>query len=497
MLVERFVDQIRESTIGIAAALILVTLLLLLLPRSQRHYIRAPVLLLLAHIVAMLVRSFIPETWSLHAGLQLAALFFILLSVGRGLLILVLHVLAFGRSSRPLPRIFSDLLMTLVYLASLLVTLRAAGVEPGSLLTTSALLTAVIGLSLQDTLGNLFAGLAIHAQRPFELGHWIELETDRGMAGQVIEMNWRAVKILTTDNYEVAIPNAMLAKTPIRNYSVPDADVQRRVALVASSETSPRRLHSIILSAVSELKGIARPSVVTKAFVAGGVEYDLRYFISRFEDREVLESLVRERLWYAMRREDVPVSFISLPGRDTQTSKEQWQERLLERRVKVLRGVDFLQALPAEDLRSLAKDTTERIYAPGETILRRGDVGHELFVVKSGDVQVSTKPDTGKTLEVVRLGPGSFFGEMSLMTGEPRRANVKAITEVEVVVVGKHALQPLLDGSPELMSAISQALAQRVEQLDETLLAATVTRDSIQETHKDALLARIKHFFSR
>src|SRR5262249_47572296 len=137
----------------------------------------------------------------------------LLVSISRSAVLFVIEV-AIGRGLvRPLPKISRDIVQGLAYAGIGLATLHAAGVRPGSLLTTSALLTAVIGLSLQETLGNLFAGLAIQMQRPFDVDDWIQFDTDPKHIGRVIEINWRATKVLTLDEVEVIVPNATLAKS--------------------------------------------------------------------------------------------------------------------------------------------------------------------------------------------------------------------------------------------------------------------------------------------
>src|SRR5690606_13193402 len=143
------------------------------------------------------------------------------------------------------------------YAAVALVVLRAAGVELGSLLTTSALLTAVIGLSLQDTLGNLFAGLAIQAQQPFEVGDWIQHDpTDQETMGRVVEINWRATRVLTVDNVEVTIPNGALARASIRNFSRPTAEVRRSVTITVAAHVPPNEVHRLFAEAVAGTPGV-------------------------------------------------------------------------------------------------------------------------------------------------------------------------------------------------------------------------------------------------
>src|SRR6185369_7136693 len=143
-----------------------------------------------------------------------------------------------------------DLTQAVVYVIVVLLTLRLMGVEPTSLLTTSALLTAVIGLALQDTLGNLVSGLALQMQRPFEVGDWIQFDQDPRQVGQVTEVNWRATTLMTSDLVEVIVPNAFLAKAQIRNYSRPSTVSRRSVSVQGPYDESPHRVQDAIARAL-------------------------------------------------------------------------------------------------------------------------------------------------------------------------------------------------------------------------------------------------------
>src|SRR5262249_9433007 len=148
-------------------------------------------------------------------SLWFTAFLVLLLGVGRSSFLLVFHVLV-PRVYRPLPKIFLDIIQSGVFLAALVFTLAIAGVDPLSLLTGSAVLPAIIGLSIKDTLGNLFAGLALEMQTPFEIGDWVQFGDTAGPVGRVVEINWRATKVLTTEQVEITIPNAVLGQGTLR-----------------------------------------------------------------------------------------------------------------------------------------------------------------------------------------------------------------------------------------------------------------------------------------
>ncbi|MCZ7687038.1 MAG: mechanosensitive ion channel family protein [Sandaracinaceae bacterium] len=298
--------------IGIAIAVGLLVALRLALSPPATRLVRAPFGLLLAHLAIVVLRAVLPDPApEVMRPIDLLGLTLLLLSIGRAGYLLLLHgILERGRSQRGLPGIIRDMLQVGVYLVVALYVLHRAGVDPGSLLTTSAVLTAVIGFALQDTLGNLFAGLAIQLQQPFEVGDWIQFDDDPDHIGEVIEINWRATRILTIARVEVTVPNNLLAKAPIRNYSKPTRLVRRFATVIAPYETPPARVHRLLTEAVVEVDGVRShpaPDIQTMQFTERGVEYQVRYFIEDFDQREILDGRVRDRLWYALRRAAVPI----------------------------------------------------------------------------------------------------------------------------------------------------------------------------------------------
>ena len=234
--------DLTSEMVGIPLAFLLLLLALLLLPAGQRRRARQGAVLLGLSLLTGTARFCFPAEASVRRPLLFAATFFLLASIGRSVVLLLIDVLLERRTARPAPKIFRDLSTGIAYLVVALVALHAAGVEPGSILTTSALLTAVIGLALQDTLGNFVSGLALQMQRPFEVGDWVEV--DPAHAGQVTEVTWRATSIMTLDHVEVILPNATVAKSAIRNYSRPSRVSRRRLVVGVSYAASPSEVAS-------------------------------------------------------------------------------------------------------------------------------------------------------------------------------------------------------------------------------------------------------------
>ncbi len=425
-LLDKLLFTHEAAIAGVVIALVSLAAALVLLPPAERSRLRAPALLLAAYFffatVSATAAAYVPV-----GPLRTASIFFLWAAAAHASAMAFLDGLLARKLNLPIPRIFRDILQVALYFLVLLVTARTAGVELSSLLAGSALITAVIGLSLQDTLGNVFAGLSIQAQRPFEVGDFVQLVDSSEPLGKVIEINWRATKLLTNDGIEIIVPNGVLAKTSIRNLSKPQPWVRRSIRVHAPYEFSPAHVRETLLKAIVEAPGVRTdmaPSVIIEEFDPDGAAYRLRYFADIDEHIHSKDSIVRERIWYAFRRAGIDIPYaqrdVHLYTREVD-DKETVRATHVARRLRDLRRVDIFDALNAEMLEELAEKVNTRRYAAGERIMKQGEEGDQLFVVEHGEVAVVLEPENGQPVELARLGKGKFFGEMSLMTARVAR----------------------------------------------------------------------------
>jgi small-conductance mechanosensitive channel/CRP-like cAMP-binding protein len=486
-----------EQGLSVVAAALVAALSFLLPAGPRRRLARQPLLFLVLFAGAWAAGRALPEGTPASRVAAVLATLFLLASLGRSSVLLVLDVLLGRRMRRPLPRIVRDLTQGVVWIVVVLVTLRDAGMEPGSLLTTSALLTAAIALSLQETLGNLVAGLAIQVQRPFDVDDWIQFDADKAHIGRVIEINWRATKVVTLDDVEVVVPNATLAKAPIVNFTKPTAVSRRSIYLTVSADVPPHVVHATVLEALAGSFGVAReppPSVVTNAFVDGNVEYWVRLFTDAFHKRDVVDGTARDRIFYALRR--IGVTPASAPHRaltvqEVATAARAREVEELALRERALRSVDFLAVLPEEAQGRLAAASAVRLYVDGEPIVKQGQTSAEMFVVESGEVAVEVND-----AELARLGPGKFFGEMALMTGEPRNATVRARSPCRLLVIDAASMRAVLESAPDLAVHVSRIIAERQAELAQGPVALPQVPVADTDERTSQLLGRIRKFFS-
>lgn len=489
------------SVVGLIGAIVLLLATRWLLPRNDHALLRVPVGFLFVHMAALGLGLIVPQGTSLAGAISFTALLSLLLALGRILGLLVLEVLFRRKLKRSVPAILRDVGQGVLYLFLLLLALRALGIDPGSILTTGAVVTAVIGLSLQETLGNLVAGLAIQMQRPFDVGDWVAFDDDAKHVGRVVEINWRATKVLTLDDVEVIVPNGLIAKAAITNFTKPLRPSRRSVYVSVAYEVPPRRVHQVILAAIGDAPGVLAepaPSIVTKDFADSGIEYWIRFWTDQFERRDVVDGAVRDRVYYALHRAGFTIPFPQRTVHLHQTSdesRERANEGRIAERERAIAGVDILAALEPGVRRRLATLATSRLFSPGETIVRQDEDADELFIIERGTVAVLLERGRKGSSEVTRLGRGQFFGEMALVTGEKRQATVRAVTECELMVLGHAAFHEVLSGSPDLVRELSFLLAARQSMLDEHAQDLTSDREHEVNLKSIQFFDRIKKFF--
>lgn len=359
----------------------------------------------------------------------------------------------------------------------------------GALFTTSALFGVIIGLALQDTLGNFFAGISLHADRPFQVGDVIVV-TQQRLTGVVESITWRAIKIRTFQNHIVLVSNSLAAREAIE--VAPRDNLNARLVFFSTIYTdSPAKTIHVVRESVRDADNVSdkiTPIVRIRGLGDSSIEWEIKYWLDDYAKYNDTDALVRQRVWYALRRNGLTFAFPTrtlhiernLPVRPI-TAEDQIADRLS--------AVDVFSPLSTDELRQLAKATAGHVFAPGETLIRAGDEGSSMFVVHNGRVAVQIS-DPGGPRTVAELTEGNFFGEMALFTGEPRTANVVAIEETEVLEIGHAAMKHIFQTNPSLAESISWTIAERQADLAKGSASA---QPSIQETA--GLLSSIKRFF--
>jgi len=236
--------------------------------------------------------------------------------------------------------------------------------------------------------------------------------------------------------------------------------------------------------------------MVTFGFDDSGVNFWLRYFLDDMGRRDAIDGGVRDRVWYSLERAGIALSFPARAVSMQEISEATEQTRAgkkLQDRVQAISGIDLFASLDPENTRRLAEDARAELFAAGETVIRRGEQGDSMFVVKSGEVAVRVDNGAGGEKEAARLSTGAFFGEMSLLTGDPRQATVVAVSSCELLVIDHAAFRALFTAHPEIAKTISDKVIERRRGLADA--QATPSMKQAAEVEKTALVGRIRSFF--
>jgi small-conductance mechanosensitive channel/CRP-like cAMP-binding protein len=491
-----------ESWVAIAdlrhefiAALVAVVVVVLTLPPGRRRLAFWPCVLVAAAPLPFAAALVLPARTPAHDVAVATVRFFLLAALLQAILLAVV-VCVWERVAWPVSRIFLDVFRWVMLAAALVVVLYEAGVNAGNLFTGSALVTAALGFALKDTLGNVFSGLAIHAEHPFDVGDWIQYDTNPAHIGRVVEVNWRATKVLTLDEAYVIIPNGQLAQASIRNFTKPDLWSRRSIYVVTPYHVPPQRVQAIILEAIKGSFGVLEhpaPSVVTNDFKERGVEHWVRLFTTEFDKRDRVDGMARDRIWYALARHgiEIPVTTHAVRLTELPAPVPEPPGAEVDRRAVCLERIGMLDSLDRDQVRNLAASNPERMYAAGEQVVRQGASGDSMFVILSGRVEVTTREGDLPPLRLAVLGPGDYFGEMSLMTGAARVATVTTLEETRLLEICKDSFGRILAARPELVEEIGAALRKRLAER----FRAIAGQEPTVEQGPD-IFRRIRDFFA-
>ncbi len=400
------------------------------------------------------------------------------------------------------PRIVRDIVRLAVIILSVLFALKAfLGLEPTALIATSTVLSAVIGLAMQDLLANLFAGIALQIGKPFRIGDWV---TVYNQTGTVVSTSWRSTRIKTRDNHVVEVPNANIAKTEIFNYSAPTPLQRRDIEVGVVYGAPPNEVKTVLKKAALAAKGVLsepEPDILLTNYGDFAITYRLRYWLRDFADVPRTEDRIMTNIWYHFKRAGIIIPF---PIRDVTVRNvdEKTEVRAEEKRVARVRDhiddVDLLSSLSKNEKNELSREAAERRYAAGERIVRQGDLGTEFFIVVSGEVRVTVRREDGRGVEVGTFGPGFFFGEMSLLTGEPRRATITATQDTDVIVIGQDGFRQIIATHPKIADKLSAAIEKRRTEIEQEFAEAGDPDGAAaveEEYSRENVLKKIKAFF--
>lgn len=396
---------------------------------------------------------------------------------------------------RATPRIVRSLVAWVSTFIAAAVILRAEyRFNLESLFATSALLSVVLGFALQETLGNLLSGLTLNAEQPFEPGEWVSFGK---YTGRVLDVGWRSTRLITVDEDEILVPNGLISREVVVNHMRPQLTDVIELMIRVDLDASPARAKAVLLEAVKSCPLVLpqpEPTVQLASFTGDAVAYRIKLHTEGFHVERAALDQVQESIWYALRRAAIDMPFpqttVSQRERPAQAEERRRREHLAEA-TELLGRVDFVQALSAEARTVLAERARFLEYGPGQAVVRQGEQGDTLYLVARGEVGVRVQMETGER-EVAQLGRGALFGEMSVLTGEPRTATVVALGDAAVLAVDRDAFERILSAEPELAQRLAETITRRRMALD---AARAEQQAPAVEREISNLLGRIRSIF--
>jgi small-conductance mechanosensitive channel len=467
-------------TLGLFGTVLVLMLVVRNAAIRRRFLFTFAVLLSASAVHAALV--WLPDAWLIQEhGWKVEALLLVLATT-QALVALAFNPWSGVHKPERAPAIVQDATIALLVAVAAVITFPNT-----EFLTTSAIVAAVMGFALQETLGNAFAGLAIQVEKPFRVGHWITVGSHEG---SVREITWRATKILTKAGNMVVLPNSLVAREAINNFSEPIAPTRLSIDVGVSYQVPPNDTRDALLASLRQVPRVLRspePQVLLWNFDSSAILFRVHFWVEDYSFEEVARDEVRRAIYYELGRRSIEIPWpIQIEYSREEPAPEAENVRIA-RFAEMIRRVPVFADLADEGRRALAAGASERLYGDGELIVREGAPGASMFVVCRGLVAVTI----GSGKEIARIETGGFFGEMSLLTGEPRSASVVARGDCRVLEIAGDAFKRYIAEHPEAIDHVVDAAAARRRELDLSRGAAAGSPAEARVT----LAARMRRFF--
>lgn len=453
------------------------------------------ILYLITRIIALIARNL---NWATEWApwIQVASVVILSWAVVRLTFFLFVELPLRLRKKKELPSITRDLILLTCYAILFVIVLRVkSNINLTGILTTSAVLTVVVGFAAQTTLSSLISGLILQIERPFGLGDWIKLGENRG---RVIGITWKSTRLLTRQDVLVYIPNAEITNKSFFNYSKPNRRLVARLDIGIEYGAPPNTVKDVIIQVLNQHPQVLKippPDIYLKEFGDFAITYEIRFYHNNFANERKIKSDINYQIWYALRRNNIKIPF---PIRDVHHKhiERRFQAKELETQRSsfniegLLKRVSVLSALSAEIRTQIAERSEIVDYGAGEFIVRQGDQGDSLYIIRTGSCGVYVRKNGKQENRIATIDSGEFFGEMSLLTGEPTTATVRAMVDTSVIIIDKENFSEILNDNPAISVQLGEILAKRQKELAEE--AGRIVADTPSSS---SMIAKIKSFF--
>ncbi len=383
--------------------------------------------------------------------------------------LLVFNVLVFENAAKEswrsrAPKLFQDLIRLLLVVIGAAIVLSVVWRQDlGGLVAALGVGSIVLGLALQETLGNLMSGIALFFERPFSVGDFISVGDKRG---RVVQVSWRSVHLRTVENNLLVLPNSALARDTITNYSQPSEQQMLRLSFGFGLDAPPNVVKGMLLEVAREIPQILTdpaPAAVTCEVLADRVRYEARVTI---EDGRYLPLVVdsyTSAVWYAARRAGVPLPLphaVELQVRDFAEDSTAIQQEL----ESLLSLAEGIRVLPADAIARLAACCDRVSFGAGEQLLAAGEISRHVYVITAGEALGTLVGETGNAGEVP-LGAHEVIGVTSLARAQASDIRVVAVTDVAALRIPSDVVGKALHEHPALSNQFARIWQTRSEVL--------------------------------
>lgn len=341
-----------------------------------------------------------------------------------------------------IPTIFVDVARFLLIGVGLaLILSHVWGAKIGGLFTALGVTSVVIGLMLQNSVGQIVSGLFMLFEQPFRIGDWLSTPTARG---RVVEVNWRAVHISTAGGLQVT-PNSVLAGTSFTNVSR-SGDAHRVSITTTFAASDPPDRVCTLLSRVATALPLRTAGAAPDSVALGGGEYRTTVALDSPDDDGPAQATFLRWLWYAARREGLHLDDCD----DEFSTPERVAEAL---RTVVAPALRLTEA----DQQAVAPYATVVRYGADEVLEKAGHVPTAMTFLTEGSVRLTAQDPA---VPDATLRHGAFLG-VTTLTRQASQFDACALEEVTAVVIDREHIEGLVMAKPLLLQELGRVIDQR------------------------------------
>lgn len=403
---------------------------------------------------------------------------------------IVIHLFLYYRMKKDVPSIIRDAINLLIYIIFAMASLKIIfNIEVSSIITTSAVLTAAIAFAMQNTLSNVISGFSVQIDKNLKKDTWINIK-DRNITGQIENVGFRYTVLKTLENEKIIVPNNIMLQNVLLSYGKKEDDdaCALSVNVGFSYEVPPLKAKEILLKILKSHPDIVKtpePVVYTANFSDNYMDMRMRFFVNDFAKKDRIRDDILTQAWYSIIRAGYSIPY---PHREIIQKKSAKIFNLdLEETKRLLKNVDIFSLLKENEIAEIVNNAFYRVFANGEVIVNQGEDGDSLFFVLSGELSVLVN-----NAAVASIEKSEVFGEMSLLTGEKRKATVIAKTEAHLLEITKEIINPFIQKG-DFLNALASLIVER--QMENVSTIKTKESEILFNTKKQDYLSKLRSFF--